>query len=108
MAYIPLVTLTLIGLEMGRRDLTNRVCLRPYTGEARGIQCKLRGNGNLRVLASIQSGWPSMGLSQGGGDPMNSSRRRFLASLASGLAVFPLAPVFAQSGHGHHEGLYER
>jgi Kelch motif len=39
---------------------------------------------------------------------MNSSRRRFLASLAGGLAVFPLAPVFAQSGHGHHEGLYER
>jgi N-acetylneuraminic acid mutarotase len=39
---------------------------------------------------------------------MNSSRRRFLASLAGGLTVFPLASVFAQSGHGHHEGMYER
>jgi N-acetylneuraminic acid mutarotase len=39
---------------------------------------------------------------------MNSSRRRFLASLAGGLAVFPFASAFAQSGHGHHEGLYER
>jgi N-acetylneuraminic acid mutarotase len=39
---------------------------------------------------------------------MNSSRRRFLAGLTGGLAVFPFASVFAQSGHGHHEGLYER
>ena len=36
---------------------------------------------------------------------MNYSRRTFLAS---GIAFFPLASAFAQSGHGHHGGLYER
>ena len=41
----------------------------------------------------------------GGGAIMHYSRRTFLAS---GLALFPLAAAFAQSGHGHHGGLYER
>ena len=36
---------------------------------------------------------------------MSCSRRMFLAS---GLAFFPFAYARAQSGHGHHEGLYER
>jgi N-acetylneuraminic acid mutarotase len=35
---------------------------------------------------------------------MHYSRRTFLAS---GLALIPLASAFAQSGHGHHGGLYE-
>jgi N-acetylneuraminic acid mutarotase len=36
---------------------------------------------------------------------MNCNRRTFLAS---GLAFLPLASAFAQSGQGHHDGLYER
>ena len=36
---------------------------------------------------------------------MNYSRRTFLAT---GLALVPLAAAFAQSGHEHHGGLYER
>jgi N-acetylneuraminic acid mutarotase len=36
---------------------------------------------------------------------MDYSRRAFLAG---GLALLPLASALAQSGHGHHGGLYER